>query len=294
MDEPKYPPFVENRERLGRALFAIGVVGVVAALVVGVAGWILATRAGSRLTDTIGPLGDLVVNVSDSVEATQVIVGRTIEAVEGIESTTRAAGRTLDSVSGLIDNTSEVIGVDLADSLESAVDTLPALVDTGRIIDRTMRTLSLVGVDYDPASPLDESLASLEESLRPIPEQLRGQVQALEGVQTDIDVVVLESGSLAATLLEARIEMAEAQTVLADTGDNVARAAGSITAIEEDLGTYDLLSKVVVVAVSLALLAAASSPLLIGIHYRRSTDLRSADSPSGDPTDTRIGPRDDE
>lgn len=275
-------PLVESRERLGRALFVVGVVGIASALVVGAAGWILASRASTHLTDGIEPLGDLVVNVSESVEATRVIVDRTIEAVEGIESATRSAGRSLDAVSGLIDSTSDVIGGDLAESLDSAVDTLPALVDTGRIIDGTMRTLSLVGVDYDPEAPLDESLASLEESLRPIPEQLRAQVEALEGVQTDIDVIVLDAGSLAATLFEARIDMTAARQVMASTGENVSRAADSIAAIEEDLATYAILSRVVVVAASLALLAAASGPLLVGMHFRRTAE--SGDLPGGDMT----------
>lgn len=280
MTDLERPSFVESRQNLGNLLFLLGIVGLVAALVVGVAGWLLAARANNRLADTVAPLSDLVDNVSESVEASQVIVARTIEAVEGIESATRSAGRTLGSISRLIDSTSDVIGGDLADGLDDAVGTLPALVDTGRIIDRTMRTLSLVGVDYDPEVPLDESLAGLELSLRPIPEQLRDQVAALEEVGTDIDVVVLDAGSLAATLLEARIEMTEAQDILATTGENVSRAAESLASIEGDLDTYDLLSKIVVVAVAVALLTASMAPLLIGAHSRRVAS--SADAPGAD------------
>ena len=279
MTEQNRPGFIENRRSLGNALFAIGITGLIAALVVGVAGWILAARSISQLDDTIEPVGELVVNVSESVEATQVIVARTIDAVEGIESATRSAGRTLDSVSGLIDSTSEVIGDDLANGLDDAVSALPALVDTGRVIDRTMRTLSLVGVDYDPEVPLDESLASLEESLRPIPGQLRDQVTALEEVGTDIDVVVRDAGSLAATLLEARIEMAEAQEILVDTGENVTRAAATLASIEGDLDTYDLLSKIVVVAVGLALMAGATAPLLIGARLRQAPNSSGSETP---------------
>lgn len=282
MTDLKRRDFVDNRQSLGNFLFAIGIVGVVAAIVVGVTGWILADRASGRLAGTVEPLGDLVVNVSEAVEATQVIVARTIEAVEGIESATRSAGRTLDSVSNLIDSTSDVIGGDLANGLDDAVSTLPALVDTGRIIDRTMRTLSLVGVDYDPEVPLDESLASLEESLMPIPGQLRDQVAALEEVRTDIDVVVRDAGSLAATLLEARIEMAEAQDILVTTGENVTRAADSLASIEGDLDAYDSLSKIVVIALAVGLLAAAAAPLLVGAHFRRVADSEAADLPDAD------------
>lgn len=284
-DPNQHPTLVERPQRLGRILLTIGIVGMIAALIVGIAGWLLASRATHRLTETIEPLQDLVVNVSESVDATQVIVARTIQAVEGIESATRSAGRTLNAISDLIDSTSDVIGGDLADSLDGAVDTLPALVDTGRIIDRTMRTLSLVGVDYDPDVPLDESLTGLERSLRPIPDQLRDQVASLAEVRTDIDVVALDAGSLAATLLEARIEMAEAQTILVDTGDDVARAADTLAKIEADLGTFDLGSKVVVIAASIALSAAALAPLLLGLHFRRLADGGSAEAPRSDMPD---------
>jgi hypothetical protein len=197
------------------------------------------------------------------------MVSRTTEAIDSIERATRSTARTLESVSQVIDETGTVIGGDLADALESAVDTLPGLADTGRVIDRTMRALSFVGVDYDPELPLDESLNDLEASLAPVPEQLRSQVELLQSVEDDIAGISSEAGALAALLLETRIDMMEAERILASASDNAVAAVDTIRSIEADLDTYDMLSKVVVVAVTVALLAAASAPLLIGLHYRR-------------------------
>ncbi|HZD22625.1 MAG TPA: hypothetical protein VE569_04395 [Acidimicrobiia bacterium] len=246
----------------------VGVVGVVAALVFGVVGWILVEQTTNRLSSALHPVSDLIVDISGTVEAGQTIVGRTITALESIQSATAPSGTTLASVSSVIGSASDVVGGDLANGLEASVDTIPALVDTGRIIDRTMRALRLVGVTYDPEAPLDRSLAELEQALRPIPGQLRGQAETLEAVQTDIDRIAADADELAATLDLALTEMAEAGSVLELTAANIDRASDGIASLREELEGYELLGRIVLVAVTVALVAAASGPLLIGLRYR--------------------------
>ncbi|MFZ0014223.1 MAG: hypothetical protein WAL25_08925 [Acidimicrobiia bacterium] len=261
--------FVDDRLRFGRALLIAGILGTAGALVVGVAGWVLAGRATQTITATIGPLSGIVTNVAETIGASQLMISRTGEAIDAIEGATRSTARALGSVGDLIDETSEVVGGDLADGLEAAVESLPAISDTAAVIDRTMRALSLIGVDYDPEIPLDESLAALEESLRPIPGQLRNQIALLESVQGDIDQIAFEAGALAAVLLEARIDMMEAERVLVSASENADQAVESITSLESEITTYDTLARVVVIAATITLLAVAFTPLIIGIHYRR-------------------------
>lgn len=270
--DPSRTPLFADRARLGRILLFAGVIGAVGALIAGVAGWFLAGRASDTFSETLDPISGIVVNVSETVDASLVLVDRTATALDSIESATRSTARTLDSVGQVIADTSELVGGGVADSLESAVDTLPALVDTGRIIDRTMRALSLVGVDYDPAIPLDESLAQLEESLRPLPDQLRDQVELLTDVQGDIDQISADAGQLAAVLFETRIDLLEVEAVLESASENAAAASQTVARIRSDVGTYETLGRIVVVAVALALLAAASAPLVIGLHYSRTAE----------------------
>lgn len=244
---------------------------MVGAIVVGLAGWALSTRATSHATATIEPLSNLVADASEALEASQLIVTRSVEALDSIESATASSGQALASIGEVIGTTSEVIGGDVADGVESAVNALPAIIDTSRLIDRTMRALSLVGVDYDPDEPLDESLAGLEQSLRPLPEQLRAQVEALDAVRTDIDLIAVDADSLATTLEDARTDIVEAQAILDSASANVELATAGIDEVADDIDTYDLLAKVVVVAATFALVAAASAPLLIGLRFRRET-----------------------
>lgn len=261
---------IDDRQALGRVLSIIGIVGMAAALIVGVAGWFITGRAHSQLATTVDPVADLLVDLGDSVEATELIVTTTVEAIESIESATSSGAGALDSVGQVIGNTANVVRGDLAGSIESVVDSLPALVDTGRVIDRTMRALSLVGVDYNPEVPLNEALTDLEQSLRPMPDELRSQADALTAVRQEIDLIAVDADALAVTLEDALGDMAEAELVLESTAENVARAADSVTAIESELSTYNIIAKIAVVAAALALFAAALASLLLGLHFRRS------------------------
>ncbi|HEY6634824.1 MAG TPA: hypothetical protein VI141_04340 [Acidimicrobiia bacterium] len=255
--------------RFGRVLVVIGIIGMVGALVVGIAGWILASKASDALLETVTPIAGVVTDVAATIEASQVMVDRTVEAIESIEDATRSTARTLDSVGAIVGETAELAGGGLADSLDAAIDTLPALIDTGRVVDRTMRALSLVGVDYDPEVPLDEALGELESSLAPIPGQLREQVDLLLTVQEDLARIGDDAATLSAVLLETRIDMMEAGATLDSAAEHATQAAEQISSIAANLETYDMLARVVVVAAALALAAAASAPLLIGIHHIR-------------------------
>lgn len=257
----------ENRQKLGKWLLAAGALGVIASLVVGVVGWILAGRLVATVDNVIAPTSGIVGDLADSIEASEVLFERTTEAIESIETASRSTVRTLASVGAVLEETTQVAGEGVADSLESAIETLPGLISTGRVIDNTMRALSFVGVDYDPDAPLDESLADLEASLAPLPDQIRDQVALLEDVQTDLEDIADDGRELSGVLLEARLDMMAAERVLRSARANATAAAENIEAIEAGVDTYDTMARVVVVAASLALLAASFAPTLLGLSF---------------------------
>jgi methyl-accepting chemotaxis protein len=247
----------------------LGTVGVIAAILVGVIGWVLAGKAVDTVNSTIEPIGRIVVDVADSISASQVLFDQTADAVESIESATRSAVRTTESVGDILTQTAELARGDIANSLDSAVDTLPPLISTSRVIDGTMRALSLVGVDYDPDEPLDEALTNLENSLAPIPDQIRQQAALLAEVEGDLAGIAEDGRELSAVLLETRLEMEDARRVLTSASANAQAAVERIEDIESEIATFDALARAAAVAAAIALLAAASTPLLLGLYLTR-------------------------
>lgn len=264
--------FASDRARVGQALIVAGVCGIAAALLVGIVAWIFAGRATTTLSETLDPFGRIVNDLADSIAASQVLFDRTTEAIESIESSTRSLVRATDSVADVITQTADLAGGDIADSLESAVQSLPALVDTSRVIDRTMRALSFVGVDYNPEVPLDQSLAALQTSLQPIPGQIRDQALLLEGVNTDLARVADDGRELSGVLLETRLDMADAARIISSAARNAEAAAERFEAVQAEVSTYSTMARTAVVAAALALMAAASAPLLLGLYLSNSND----------------------
>lgn len=268
-------PFAD-RLRTGRLLVVVGVIGLGATLVAGIVGWVLVDRARETLTVSIVPVTRVMGSISETIEASQVIVERTTETIESIENATRSTVRTLRSVSDVLGETAALAEGEVVDSLESAVDALPGLISTSRVIDRTMRALSFVGVDYDPEVPLDVTLTELQTSLAPLPGQVRRQVELLQTVEGELDEIADDARRLTAVLFEARLDMIDTERVLASAARNAASAVESVEAIDTEVDRLGRLGRLLVSAATLALLAAASTPLVVGLYLQRS---------SGQPTD---------
>ena len=256
-----------TREVLGRRLQILGIIGLIAASVVAVGGWIAASSASTAANETIGPFVDVADDLANTIGATVVLVDRTTEAIVSIENTTRSVGRTLGEVSRVTSETADLVEGDIAGSLDSVVDTLPAIISTANVVDNTMRALSFIGVDYDPDEPLDDALRDLERSISPLPDQIRDQAESLRGLTTDIDDIQADSGALAAVLLTARIDLMDAGDLLDSAAENARAAVDQMRIVESDVGGYATLARIVALAVAVALAAASTAPLLIGRSY---------------------------
>jgi hypothetical protein len=264
-----------DRFRTGRVLVVVGVIGLIGSLVAGIVGWVVVARAQETVAVSVVPLTRVVGDISETIEASQVIVERITETIESIENATRSTVRTLRSVGEVLGETASLAEGEVVDSLESAVDTLPGLISTGQIIDRTMRALSFVGVDYDPDVPLDVALAELQSSLAPLPGQVRRQVELLEEVQSDIDEIADDARELTGVLFEARLDMLDTERVLGTAARNAAAAADSVATVDTEIERLGALGRVLVLAVTLALLAASLTPLVVGLYLSRTSDQRS-------------------
>lgn len=259
----------ETPNRAVTTLRTLGWIGLGAALAFLIGGWILASRAAGSVEATIEPTAAMVSDMSEAIAAGTTMVTTALDAIEETEATIRSSARAVASIADAADGVAILIEDDIAGSLDSAVQTLPSLIDTARLVDRTMTALSFIGVDYDPDTPLDESLEDLESALQPLPQQLRDQAAEFSTVTGDLRRISTDAGQLAATLLEARIELMDAEAALESAAENAIAASGEVTEIASQLDSYLTLARIVVVAAAVALGVASATPLLIANHLDR-------------------------
>lgn len=257
-------------DRVPEILTAAGVIGMIASALLGIGGWLVVAGMVSGASDTIRAASVVVDDVGAATDAAAVSVSSMRSVVEDLERTARSSSRTLATVDELVTEIGDQASGDIADSLESTVAAMPGLIRTGTLIDRTLRALTFVGVDYDPDVPLDEALESLRDSLSPLPEEIRDQAGLLRAAGEDLREIGQDAGGLAASLLEIRIDLLEAERVVTAAAADIDEVEVSLSQMSEDLDTYAGWAPWLPVAAAVALASSAAALLVLGLSQMRS------------------------
>lgn len=198
---------------LGWVAIAVGTVGILlgAALV-----WIglgVVDRAATTLDDGLGIADDTLVAILDTLDVADATIATTADSLLEMQVSLGAVRGSMNRVDGLLGETADIVGGEIAPSLDSLLAALPGLIDVGDTLDRTLRSLSFLGVPYDPDQPIAEGFREMETALGPVPGRLRAQGDLLAEMRTD----------------------------LASTGDSLERVRGDVADIRVELEATSVL-----------------------------------------------------
>jgi len=197
---------------------------------------------------------------------------------------TAGAARTLDESRPLIDNVATVTTQEVPEAVEGMQAALPNMIEVAAVIDKTLTTLSSVGIDqtiplpfggsiplrfdlgidYNPATSFDESLRVFETSLVGLPESLRGLEDDLAATNSNLASLSTDlqatSDNLATinTRISGLSDLFDQYTLLIDD------VAGLLAQIETQLGPRLELIRLVAVALLIALGLSQLAPIYLG------------------------------
>jgi hypothetical protein len=204
------------RRIFGIILFILGLT----ILILSVAGALYVDGVIDNLTGGITGSLTLASQSLDTARNTLVLAHDSVSDIhDGLDATTGTLARTSQTLAdsgSMIDNVSAVTTQEVPEAIEGIQAALPNVIQVASIIDRTLVTLSNVGIDreiplpfggsiplqfdlgidYDPEVPFDESLSVFEASLVGLPESLRGLEDDLQLTNDNLAVL---SGDLQAT-----------------------------------------------------------------------------------------------
>ena len=217
--------------------------------------------------DVLGSLSDgltnslaLATQSLDAARDTLALARDTLNDVNGGLGTavaaTANAGQTLDGSRPLLDNVTAVTTQEVPEAVEGIQAALPNMIQVASVIDRTLTTLSSVGIDreiplpfggsiplqfdlgidYNPETSFDDSLRVFEASLTGLPESLRGLENDLQATNANLATLAtdLQATSDNLTLINTRIgEMAPLMDQYTSLVDELSR---TVTQVEADLG----------------------------------------------------------
>lgn len=241
-----------------------GITGVFLGILAMIASWLLLSSFGRSTAET---LDLLTTTLATTVEGATTALETLALAEEGMveaEIALGAAGSGLTQMSDVLTNTAFLLAGDVPETIDSITAAFPGMIDTARVIDRTMNALSFLGIDYQPATPLDRSLAAVASELGPLSEELRAQSVPLAEAANQLRVVgqsVDEVGRSVRSMTEQLTGSRDLVTSYQDAANDANRIVADISA---SFDRQFLLARVLLLALGLMAIVMMSVPIVLG------------------------------
>lgn len=243
---------------------------VVASVLGGVVGWVLVGTAADAVTESTEVTRRALTTVGETTTVVDAVFDDVAGSLRDVQTTLADTSITLTSASAVTGNLTGVVTEEIPASIDAIRASLPALIDTAAVIDSTMRGLALVGVDYDPSVPLDESVAEIDARLAAVPDLLRTQQETLTSVTGDLGRFSSSMIGLSDDVGSIRVRLAEASNALDDYTSIVADSTALLDDLESGLATGVGLVRLSIVVLALGLIATQTLPITAGILRLRS------------------------
>lgn len=147
------------------------------------------------------------------------------ETLEAVESTTRQVAQAVDESAPLIDTLSTLTGDDLPTIINTTQQSLDAAQEAAQTVDLILTALNTVPLinlpTYDPAVPLEKSVADASASLTPLKESFRDIERSITTTGQNIDNIQQELTTVADGLAEIKQTISDAEDVIQQFEDIV-------------------------------------------------------------------------
>lgn len=191
------------------------VLGAISVLVVAGYLWLAADHWVDAFDQTLILTSDALGSTTETIDILDETMAVLGDAALRLGSSVDGAADTVATVAEVASDTSILLSEDLPADLDAIRASLDGLIDTANVIDGILGALSFVGVDYDPAVPLDEALIELDARIAALPDRLRSQAVSLAEVADGMEGFAADADAIADDLDELRSQVLESQSVLA-------------------------------------------------------------------------------
>lgn len=255
-----------RRTLVGKIMLGVGGVGVVVSIVAGIVGFRFLAELDRALEGTLGLTAQAVDALGSSVELAEDTVVVLERSLQQTESTTRDLVTAFEDAETVLGATADLSEDQVAASLEAVEQAMPALVEVGAVIDRTLSALNAVPFtpDYRPDEPFDDSLRSLQREMEGLPADLRQQADLLRDGKDSLGTVREGTAAIADDLGTLHTTLGSALSVLRDYSATATQAGDLVGDSDARLGRRLAVARVLVVVLGATFLAGQVVPLGIG------------------------------
>lgn len=163
---------------------------------------------------------ELTAQALEAVDSTVEVVDEGLvvfdETLSGVDSVLVQTEKTLADVATVVLSTAELLNSEIPAQVDSIQAAMDGLIDTANVVDGILGALSFVGVDYDPAVPLDEALVDVNQQLGELGDSLASNADDLFSLTVSVNRLRDEVGATGDSLGAISEQIEESRTLISD------------------------------------------------------------------------------
>lgn len=257
----------------GTVLTAVGVIGIVLSIAMGILGWRLVGDLGSSAEQSLKLSGEALITIDRTIVVVRETVGTLGDGLATVEGSLSDASTTLENASDLFDVTADVAATDLPESIASVRQALPPLITSAESITDAIGALSIFGINTGPTQPLAEPIIEIETNLAQLEERLRTQAGAITEIGSDFDSFSADANDLANNVGQMNRDLAEAEALLVDYETTAANARGAIETTQTEVSRTVSTARATVVVLAILFGLSQAAPIMMGQILRSRQEI---------------------
>lgn len=220
---------------LARAWEYSGIVGMVAAglaalfFLFAVGSWVQTLEDSLNVTDRALDAADQTIEVVDEA---LLVLSDTLSGVDGVFAQTES---TLDDVSVVILSTGALLNTEIPRQIDAIQSAMEGLIGTANVVDGILSALSFVGVDYDPAVPLDDALIAVNDQLGDLSSSFAGDAGRLFSLAVSMNRLTDEVVAVGGSMSDLDTQIADSRRLVVDYESAASEARALITSASDRL-----------------------------------------------------------
>ena len=250
--------------RLRSALVGFGVLALVTSLVGMVLGLLLVDSVSSDLGGSVGLSESAMLAVEETLDLLEAVAGEVDEGLAAASESIDGAAQGVEDAAGRLEDVADFLDGELQTNIEAIHGSMPAAIQTASAIDATLRALSLLGVDYNPDEPFDESLIAVEAALADLPAQLGAQADAIRALVPVSREFAGDATTMAASFSSLGVELAKSEELIDSYRATLLQAEGVVDQTGSSLTANIGLIRLMIVMMGLTGAALAVGLIVLG------------------------------
>lgn len=194
-----------------------------------------------------------------------------------LDDATKALAQTVENTDQFIDSAGSFVGENLNHTITNTQRTIESAQSSARVVDNILTALSnipLIGLDYNPQTPLSTALGDVSTSLDPLQDSLQGFQDNLLATQSNLQLFVRQLEFLDQNISEINQNLAASQDVIEKYQEQVTSLKSWIDKAIISMPVWVTAMCVIITIFILMIIFVQGAILLQGIYLLTGTDSK--------------------